>query len=181
LETLAAGSGLQIVDRVVEGARFQEGTFRFLSVERTRLIDCDLSNCVWERARLENVEFRGCRLTGFALVESKGDDVRFEGCRGQYVRIVKADMKSAAFVDCKLPDATFAEARLLRARFEGCELQRSVWSDCNLHGADLRGCDTGGMRAQTRDLAGAVLDPAQATALLAALDIRVLEEGEPID
>jgi hypothetical protein len=50
-----------------------------------------------------------------------------------------------------------------------------------LNGADLRGCRIDGIRAGLDDLAGSVIDPRQAAAILFGhASIRVLEEGEPI-
>ncbi len=181
MQTLSPETGLQLAGRTLVGARFEAGTYKFLDLEGVKLVDCDLSNCVWERARLVRVEMRGCRLTGFELLDSKADGIALDGCRGQYVQVTRSELKQAVLTGCELVEATFTSVRMLGAVFQGCDLRRSVWSDCNLHGADLRGCDTGGVRANLDNFAGAVLDPAQAGSLLhAAYGIRVLAEGEPL-
>lgn len=182
MEALSPGPGLQRSDAVLDGARFQPGVYKFIDLERVTLVGCDLSNCVWERARLADVELRACRLTGFELVEARADGLKLDGCRGQYLQVVKSELKHATWTGCDFVDATITASRLLGAVFSACSLRGSVWSGCNLHGADLRGCDTGGLRATLDNFAGAALDPAQAAALLrAAHDIRVLAEGEPLE
>jgi uncharacterized protein YjbI with pentapeptide repeats len=182
LQTFAPAASLALADQVVEGGRFEPGVYRFLTLERVELRDCDLSNCVWDHPRLTDVKFSRCRFTGFELREAKGADVVLDSCRGRYVQLVRGELSRAHFRQCELAESTFFEMRLLGAVFAECDLRQSVWSECNLHGADLRGCDTGGIRAAPKDLAGAILDHAQAAQLLrAAHDIRVLEQGEPID
>lgn len=71
-------------------------------------------------------------------------------------------------MDCELLEAVFAE----------CDLADAVLSGSRLRGTDLRGCIIRGLRASIDDLAGSVLDPEQAAAvLMGEAGIRVLPVG----
>ena len=82
------------------------------------------------------------------------------------------------FERCYLPESSLIRTDLTRASFTECDLSMAVLSGSRMRGADLRGCRTGGIRATLDDLAGAILDPDQAAAvLLGHADIRVLPLG----
>jgi uncharacterized protein YjbI with pentapeptide repeats len=102
-------------------------------------------------------------------------------CHGRYAQFEGIEMKEARFERCQLGEASFQRCSLERATFRECDLRSAVLSGVRLQGADLRGCRVDGIRAGLDDLAGAVLDPAQAAAVLfGQASITVLEEGEQI-
>ena len=128
---------------------------------------------------LDEVELAGCRLTGFRIRGGKAVGVKLRECHGQYAQFEGVDLKEARFDDCQLGDSSFQRCALDRAVFAGCDLRGTVLAGTRLNGADLRGCRIDGIRASLDDLAGAVLDPRQAAAILFGhASITVLEPGE---
>lgn len=145
------------------------------------LEECDLSNCEWELPMLEEVQLKGCRLTGFRLRGGKAIELKAFDCHGQYLQLEKVELKEATFERCKLTDSSLVEVALDRAVFSDCDLTGAVMSGVRLRGADLRGCRIDGLRATMDDLSGAILDPRQAVAVLfGQADISVAELGEEI-
>ena len=143
------------------------------------LEECDLSNCEWELPLLEEVVLSGCRLTGFRMKGGKGIELKLLECHGRYAQFERVELKEARFERCQLGESSFVGCPLDRAVFEECDLRGTVMSGVRLNGADLRGCQIDGIRATIDDLAGSVLDPRQAAAILHGhAGIRVLEIGE---
>lgn len=143
-----------------------------------RLTDCDLSNAEWELCRLEDTVFERCRLTGFRLSECSGLNVAFRDCQGRYLQLDRCKIEDGRFETCQLNESTMMGCELPRAVFTGCDLAGAVLSGSRLRGADLRGCAIGGIRASLDDLAGTVLDPEQAAAvLMGEVGIRVVPVG----
>src|SRR5215472_12325678 len=151
---------------------------RMTQLVRCRLTDCDLSNAEWTLCRLEEVRFERCRLTGFRLAECRGVDVAFHDCAGRYLQVHGCRLEEVRFERCQLGETTLMQSELVRAVFAECDLTGSVVARSRLRGADLRGCGISGIRATIDDLAGTVLDPEQAAALLLGeAGIRVLPLG----
>lgn len=139
-----------------------------------RLTDClfdraDLAGVTWVDARIVRVRFQGCRLTGF---DARGSELR-----------------DVLFSECKLPDAFFVESSLDRVTINACQATNLDLTGAAIGRLAIRGCDAMGLRlAGTRiehlDLRGSAIDgiiiepatvrrltidPAQASALAAAL------------
>lgn len=144
-----------------------------------RLEECDLSNCEWELPFLDEVELAGCRLTGFRIRGGKAVGLHLRECHCQYAQFDGVDLKEARFDACQLGDSSFQRCALDRAVFADCDLRSTVLAGVRLNGADLRGCRIDGIRTGLDDLAGALLDPRQAAAILFGhASITVLEPGE---
>lgn len=78
--------------------------------------------------------------------------------------------------ECDLSEADLRGADLREVVFERCRLRGMVLRDARLGAADLRSCDLGEVTADTpRELAGAIVSPAQAGAICTALGLTVLE------
>ena len=170
----------------VRGGRFRGvslagQSFRLLHLEEVVLEECDLSNSEWELPFLESLEMRGCRLTGFRMRSGKAPRLKLAACHGRYAQFEEMELKDARFEGSQLAEASFLRCALDRAVFSECDLRASVFAGVRMNGADLRGCQVDGIRASLDDLAGSVLDPRQAAAVLFGhASIRVLEPGEPL-
>ena len=152
-----------------------------MQLERVVFEDCDLSNSDWELPSWKEVELRRCRVTGLRLRRGRAAELKLEGCQGRYLQFEETELKGARFEGCEMAESTWLNCRLDGAVFTGCDLRGTVLSGVRLNGADLRGCRIDGLRASLDDLAGAILDPRQAAAVLfGQASIRVLEEGEPL-
>jgi uncharacterized protein YjbI with pentapeptide repeats len=178
---LAGVRGASVSRGRFRGVSLAGQSFRLLHLDRVRLEDCDLSNCEWELPFLEAVELHGCRLTGFRVRGGRAVDLKVVECHGRYAQFDGVELKESSFERCQLAEASFLRCALDRARFSDCDLRSAVLSGVRLQGADLRGCRVDGIRAGLDDLAGAILDPRQAAAVLfGQASITVLEEGEQL-
>jgi uncharacterized protein YjbI with pentapeptide repeats len=122
---------------------------------------------------------KGCRLTGLRIRGGRAPELRLVECHGQYAQFDGVELKGARFDRCHLAETSFLRCQLDRAVFSECDLRANVMSGVRLNGADLRGCRIDGIRAGLDDLAGAILDPRQAAAVLFGhASITVLELGE---
>ena len=161
------------------GVSFAGQAFGMLHLDSVSLEDCDLSNAEWERPLLESVRLKGCRLTGLRIRGGRATDLQVIESQGRYVQLEDAELKDARFEKSQLAESSFLRCALDRAVFSECDLRGTVLTGVRLNGADLRGCRVEGLRAGLDDLAGAILDPRQAAAVLyGQASIRVLELGE---
>jgi len=171
--------GASVTGGRLSGVSLAGQVFRLLHLEKVRLEECDLSNCEWEMPLLEEVELLGCRLTGFRIRGGRAVELKLRECHGQYAQFAGVELKEARFDRCQLGEASFLRCALDRAVFADCDLRGAVMAGVRLNGADLRGCRIDGIRAGLDDLAGVVLDPRQAAAILFGhASITVLEPGE---
>jgi uncharacterized protein YjbI with pentapeptide repeats len=142
------------------------GRLRMLQLSRGRFVDCDFSNAEWELPSLVDVTFERCRMTGFRILRGRGGRLAFEGCLGRYLQMERCEFKEARFTGCQLVEASFVGCKLPGAVITGCDLTGSVMSGSRFPKADLRGSRLGGLRATWEELAGVILDPEQAMAIL---------------
>jgi uncharacterized protein YjbI with pentapeptide repeats len=149
----------------VRGASLAD-RLRMLRLSRGRFVDCDLSNAEWELPSLVDVVFERCRMTGFRIVRGRGGRLSFEDCLGRYLQMERCEFKDARFAGCQLVEASFVGCQLPGSVITGCDLTGSVMSGSRFPKADLRGSRIGGLRASWEDLAGVILDPEQAMAVL---------------
>ncbi|MBJ7601215.1 pentapeptide repeat-containing protein [Candidatus Nephthysia bennettiae] len=149
----------------VRGASLAD-RLRMLRLSRGRFVDCDLSNAEWERPSLVDVVFERCRMTGFRIVRGRGSGISFDGCLGRYLQMERCEFKDARFTGSQLVEASFVGCQLPGAVMTGCDLTGSVMSSSRFPNADLRGSRLGGLRATWDELAGVILDPEQAMAVL---------------
>ncbi len=170
-------SGESYYDFEVRGALLAN-RLRMVQLIRGRFVDCDLSNAEWELPSLTDVSFERCRMTGFRLLQGRGGPVSFENCLGRYLQVDGCQFRKSRFTDCQLVEASFIRCRLPGAVITGCDLTNSVVSGSQFPKADLRGSRIGGLRATWDELAGVILDPEQAVAVLKGhADITVLPLG----
>jgi uncharacterized protein YjbI with pentapeptide repeats len=174
-------SGETYEDLRITGEALDGDNLRLLELRRVHLVDCDLSNAQWVLPRLTDVTFEGCRTTGFQIHQGRGEGVTVRDCRGRYLQLLNCDWKASRFERCQLTESSIMDCRLGGSLFRECDLSGTVLERCEMRDADLRGCDIGGLRATVDDLAGAILDPDQAAAVLRGqAEIIVVPLGVPV-
>ena len=142
-------------------------------------VDADWAGERAQRAGLQRVELRRCRLTGAELAEASLRDVVFEDCRIDVVGVRHAKLERVVFRDCRMPECDFYGSSLEDVLFERCELREATFSACTLERVEFRGCDLAGLRGVDA-LRGARLlwnDVIENAALFAtALGVEIIEQ-----
>jgi uncharacterized protein YjbI with pentapeptide repeats len=114
-------------------------------------------------ARLVDVEFVRCDLSGCDFSEASWLRVRLTDCRCTGIDLAQTSLKNVTFTDCKLDDANLRMAKLHEVRFENCVLVGADAINATLEAVAFPGCDLAGMdfsqvRCADVDLRDARLD-----------------------
>jgi uncharacterized protein YjbI with pentapeptide repeats len=117
----------------------------------------------FERARLVDVEFVRCDLSGCDFAEAVWHRVTLTDCRASSIGLGQATLRNVTFVDCKLDEANFRLGKLRGVRFASCVLVGSEFIGAQLEtvafpGCDLAGTDLSKARCADVDLRDARLD-----------------------
>lgn len=147
--------------------------FDHLRMEDVRFVGCNLANAAWPSASCARAEFIGCRLTGFSTQEALFQDTLFRDCKVDLAQFYQSKMRGVRFEECPLTGTDFRASDLTGAAFVRCDLSNTDFTGATLAGADLRGCQIDGMRAGPAELRGAIIDEAQALALVRAMGITI--------
>ena len=148
-------------------------TLSDLELNNVRFEECDLSNAVWEQAFARLTVFKGCRMTGFSVIEAILRHVHFQDCSARLARFRFARFDKPRFERCDLREADFQGAELSGAVFAACDLRGAEMAGAKLASVDLRGCQIEGARLQPDQLRGGTVDLTQAVYLIEALGINV--------
>lgn len=167
----------------LDGARVTGGQW-----VNTELVDADLTDVVFDgvdlaRARLRgallaDARFQDCRMIGVDLTALRGlaSSLTLHGCNLQLANLTELHLRGWRIAGCDLSEAELWGADLREAVFTDCRLRDLDLSNTRLDGADLRSSDLGELGADSpRQLRGAVISTAQATAVCGALGITVLD------
>jgi uncharacterized protein YjbI with pentapeptide repeats len=165
------------------GARLSLVAARF---DDARLTDvafegCDLSGVQLAATILRRVEFRHCRLSGAVLADAQLNDVRFSGCRADDLYLNGAVGECVWFEACELQGSEWKDVRVADLRLHDCDLSGADLAGADLTGARLHGSTLAGVKHGER-LRGAVIDGGQlmpvALALFDALGIVVDDDRQ---
>ena len=145
---------VELVRCTVSTMRIIAARLRRLHMTDVRLVDCDLSQAVFEEASFDRVELIRCRLSEADLGGARLVDVRFVECQldGAAFRLVEA-------ARLEIEHSTAPGLDLYRARVPGARV-----TDADLTGADLSGADL----ARARLHGSRLVDVRGATALRGA-------------
>ncbi len=160
----------------LSGVRLQQARLPLLQAVDTRCENVDFAGCVLEKAYIRRVEFQGCRLLGTSLLNADLEDVRFSRCMANMLRIWTSSCRSVRFEHCSLCDASFDGADLSGVVFDTCDLTGADFRNANMKGTDLRGSTITRLQIGTRELAGVIVDPAQAVQLIQLFGVVVRGE-----
>ncbi len=139
-----------------------------------RFAECDLANVQVRALSAVRVEFIGCRMTGLRAGDSEFQDVLFSGGDQRYSQFRMSKFKNCEFDACDFEDADFYAADLSGCVFRRCNLRNVELSRSKLVGTDVRGSNIDGLRVTVEDVAGLVVDTAQALGLAPLMGIRIL-------
>jgi uncharacterized protein YjbI with pentapeptide repeats len=150
-----------------------ESHFQDLRMEDARLTGCNLANAAWPDSICARVEFTNCLMTGFTTLNAFFLDTVFKECKFDFAQFYQAKLQGVRFDSCPLTSADFRESDLTGVVFTHCDLTSADFRGATLSGADIRGCTIEGMRAGPTELHGAIVDEAQALALIRAMGITI--------
>jgi fluoroquinolone resistance protein len=167
---------VDLSETVDDGGVFTECAFRGARFNVSRHANAAFVNCTFTRCSFFDATFAGCKLVGsmfdgctFGLLEVDGGDWSFTGLPGADLR--RSLFRGVRMREADLTGARFDDARLLRCDLSGAWLHSASFTGCDLRGSDLSAFDP-----ETAELKGAVIDPAQALVIAAALGL-VVREG----
>jgi uncharacterized protein YjbI with pentapeptide repeats len=151
------------------------------ALPKARLVDvrfgrCTLTGVDFEKAHLTRVEFRACQLIGVKLPDAHLADVVMTECMLELSVFWSARCRAVRFERCQLRQAGFEGADLSGAVFRDCDLSGADFRGARLKGADLRGSTIAGVQLNPADVAGVIIGPRQAAALAGLLGAVVRED-----
>jgi uncharacterized protein YjbI with pentapeptide repeats len=176
-------SGIDWSEQAADDLLFEQAQLKRVSLARTQLtlsqmIDvrcdaCDFAGAEWQKAHLQRIEWSGCRLVGFKLMESEIADAVLRDCNAEFALFWSSSFKAARFERCNFSGASFQDADLSGAAFTNCDLSKADLRGAKLRGADLRGSRLEGLNVGIKELQGAIIEPAQAVHVVALLGVEV--------
>lgn len=161
----------------VRRCNLSECSFKLAQLLDSRLDGCDLANGRWEKAHVQRAELIGCRLVGWALVDSQVSNLLIQRCNAELSRFHDTAFHATRFEVCSFKAASFEGADLRGVVFRGCDLRGADLRRAKLKGTDVRGCDLDGIKIGVGDVKGFIVTPQQAVELAAlfGVDVRVEE------
>lgn len=127
-------SGKDIAFSVFEHCAFSATHLEETKFEKTKFVDCAISNVFNEGARLIDVEFERCKIIGLRLYpcDQTVFDIRFKGCKLILCNFSDAKMKGAVFADCEIEESCFQNTYLRDSDFSGTRFRDTLFSKCDL-------------------------------------------------
>jgi uncharacterized protein YjbI with pentapeptide repeats len=171
------GGGARFMDCAVtgcalDGARLRKARFLDCVLAALRGVGTDLAE-----ATLRDVEVRDARLGGVQLYGAVLERVVVRGGKIDYLNLRQARLRDVVFEGCVLVEPDFGGARLERVEFVDCAVRSADFTAATLADVDLRGAVELGLAGGVGRLSGAVISAAQlldlAPVLAAELGIRV--------
>lgn len=115
----------------IVGVRLTAANLRRLELTDVVLVDCELSNTVFEEATWTRVAFQRCRFSEADLGGAELTDVSFTDCQ-----LDQAGLRMARAARLEVRGGSATGIDLYRARLAG-----SAWRDVDLTGAKVSGAD----------------------------------------
>lgn len=144
-------------------------------------VDCDLSGAWFTRADATRVSFHGCRMEGVILTDGMWRDVRISDSKVDTANMRMSRFERFRFERCRLPSADFYGATLAGGRVIGCDLTGAEFSKSDFRATRLHGSTLAALRGSTH-LRGVRIESTQAVPLglqlLEALDIVVDDDDD---
>jgi uncharacterized protein YjbI with pentapeptide repeats len=173
LEAAAVGE-FRIDSSVLHTVALPGSAIRSAKWKDVRFTGCDLANIEIRALTAVRVEFHECRMTGLRVGQADWQNLLISGGDQRYAQFRFSVFRAAEFDGCDFQDADFYGADLRACLFRRCNLRNAEMSKTKLTGADLRGSIVEGLRLGAEDIAGAIVDAAQALAFAPLLGIRIL-------
>jgi fluoroquinolone resistance protein len=122
---------------------FEEQVFEGLDLDLSQLLDFNFEDCEFHSCKFNNVNFTGaklqnvifvdCKLTGidFSVLSKFLTEMHFKNCL----------LEICTFQKQKLTDLSFSKAILKECDFDGCDLQKVSFHETELSGTTFNNCD----------------------------------------
>ncbi len=168
--------------RTFEHCRFISSDLSYADLSGLTFVNCFFDECNLSLIKLsdtglQDVQFKGCKLTGADF--SKSNDFLFEAnfsnCILDNAIFYKKKNKGAKFTDCSLIETDFTEADLTNVQFDNCNLHRAFFNRTILKSADLRTSYNFTIDPDMNNLKKARFSVQGLPGLLAKYDIRIGE------
>lgn len=166
-----------------EAARvsFEKIVFRNVTIAESSLPDAELTDVIFEKCDLSNVdfagiflhrtEFRNCKLMGTDFTKSRLQHVSFLSCLSDYALFRFANFKQVEFEDCSLVSADYYQSSLNKTSFIRCKIDQAILSGVKLKGIDLSDCDFDELMVEIDDLRGCIISAGQASTFAGLLGL----------
>ncbi|HEV2635459.1 MAG TPA: pentapeptide repeat-containing protein [Actinocrinis sp.] len=123
-------------DTTFDGGRLRGARFHDAWLGAVRLVGVDLAECSFVDATID-----GSVLAGVPAFGSLLRRVVFQRCKLDSVNFRTAKLADVIFEDCTIKDVDFAGASLQRVSFSGCTLTDVDFTKASLSKVDLRGAE----------------------------------------
>jgi uncharacterized protein YjbI with pentapeptide repeats len=115
-------------------------------------------SCRFDRARLIDVTWDGCKLTGSQFPGAQLRPMTSTECDWSYAALRGADLSGLDLSGQRFREADLTDADLREADLTGADLDRARLQSTKLRGADLRGASMEEVNWRAFDLTGVRLD-----------------------
>lgn len=141
--------------------------------------DCDLSAARCSESSWLRVLCTGGRMSGWDVNKALLQDVEFRNCKLDMANFRFAKLERVSFVDCVLTEADFIGATMKHVRFESCLLERTDLTNATMQKVDLRTSQLVNIRGWT-SMKGVIIDGSQlvAVAPYLAQEIGIVVEND---
>jgi uncharacterized protein YjbI with pentapeptide repeats len=119
-------------------------------------------SCRFDRARLFDVSWTGCKLTGSQFPGATLRPMSSVECDWSYTSLRGVDLSGLDLSGQKLTEADLTDTDLRESDLSRADLRHARLQGTRLRGADLRGADTDGVNWRGFDPTGVRLDLVQA-------------------
>ncbi|MCM3748624.1 pentapeptide repeat-containing protein [Paenibacillus pasadenensis] len=151
---------------VFDGVKFRHVTFSSVKLQEIELTDvvfekCDLSNVDLSGAVIHRAEFRSCKMLGVDLSDCTLRNILFEDCLLDYANFRASTAKGIVYADSSMNSSDFGMSKLSKTEFHRCKLDRAQLGT-ELKGIDLSDCEFNSLAARPEDLRGCIISREQA-------------------
>lgn len=170
--------GLTVSDMDISNCVFVNCKFRnctFIGVSFTNCIfkDCDLSFINMSQGSFIRTELITSRITGINLTYSIINNVLFDATCCRFANFSEARFTYVEFVSCDMNTCSMDKCRVKHTTFHQCDLTGANFTRTALGNIDFRGNRINSIAFLGGELDGAIVDTAQAVALITLMGLRV--------
>jgi fluoroquinolone resistance protein len=164
---------VDMTELVNRGSVFERCTFGNVRFNASEHTDAAFVSCTFKRCNLFDAVFQGCKLVGSVFQECTLRPMRVRGGDWSFAGLAGADLRGSRFEDVRMREIDLTRANCEKVELVDVDLTAAQTHRANFTRTDLRGSDLTGLDPVSVDLAGAVIEPAQAITIVQALGIEV--------
>lgn len=152
-----------IFDQII----FKNVTFTETALTGVELTDvifekCDLSNVNFSGAIIHRTEFKECKMIGIDLTDATLRNVLFDHCVADYATFRFTNTKQVIVQDSTLCKADFYHSKLNKIELYRSNIDQAQFSGTELNGIDLSDCEFNGLGVEVENLKGCIISREQA-------------------